>query len=695
MSMSISSSPNKRPPVRPPSVLSLNGMGMPSPSHSRPQTPRLSRRPASSLSLRSPTPSLRRPATPSQYGPMSGSGSAVSPSMSYTGNIKVSVRVKPNVISQQPESHTAAAVAASSWIVDPANSCISTKEVGDFNFDHVFDGAGLPNSHIYQNSVEPLVEQVMQGFHGTVFAYGMTGSGKTFSMQGTRNDPGIIPLAAESIFNHIDNDPSRSYKVTLGYLEIYNEHLNDLLTPGDKTNPGEETIKLRDDVLRGVRAMGLKEVDVRSSQELLDYIAQGDSIRRTEGTDFNSRSSRSHAVVQISIESIPNSDSTGVRSHQSQHQQLQRLQSTLYLCDLAGSERAVSQSERRKEGAFINKSLLTLGTVIARLSSNNNAGHIPYRDSKLTRLLQPALSGKSLVSVLCTIQTTAYSYIETLSTLRFAARAKNIVVSAKRNDDADPSAKTVERLLQQVAAQKLEIEQLRANGSSGSSSSATSTNGSGLGIGYASSSGSSSGLPSPTLPSMAHMSQLEAENRILHERVEHLSRLCDDSRLEDILGVTADESDLDGDSNKHLQQIEEYKSYIAHLEKQLYNQEINRSINGRETPSESGQSHLSSGSHYNDIIRDLKEEIEELRESNRDKDRIINALRASNKRKENLAASLSSTAANSLAYSRYYGSNTVSPPPIAEDRADTAKENIPSDIVPTSKLSEISLETNR
>lgn len=526
-------------------------------------------------------------------------------------NIRVSVRIKPGD-NQDPQ-----------WEVDTDSAMISSREIGEFSFDNVYAGA-IPNSEVYQRSVETLVQQVMDGYHGTVFAYGMTGSGKTYSMQGTAEDPGVIPLAVRSIYDHIAAHPERRFSVRVAYLEIYNEHLNDLLSP---STPSDD-IKLRDDPQRGVRALGLREVEVASHTELLAHIAQGDAVRRTEGTEYNARSSRSHAVVQIIVDSVA-AGAAGRRS------------STLYLCDLAGSERAVAQTERRKEGSYINKSLLTLGTVIARLSSGS-AGHLPYRDSKLTRLLQPALSGRCLVSVLCTVQSTQASYIETLSTLRFAARAKNIIVLAKRNDvEGGDSRAVIEKLRAQVAQQKLEIQQLRAGGASDSSGAA---------------------LPSPSsgssLPqSLNQVAQLEAENRILHERVEHLTRLCDDSRLDELLGVTTEDSDSDGD-RKIQQQIEEYKSYIAHLEKQLYNQEYNKVLASPELP----EHPHNSSSHYQEIIAELREELEELRESNRDKDRIINALRASNTRKENIAAQLSQDhASNSSAYARYYSPGVSSP----------------------------------
>lgn len=302
----------------------------------------------------------------------------------------------------------------------------------------------------------------MEGYHGTVFAYGMTGTGKTFSMQGTATNPGVIPLAITDIFSYIRETPHREFLLRVSYLEIYNEKIHDLLSPPTGNGLGvpgvtqPEEIKLREDSKRGVYASPLKEEIVQSPTQLLRVIARGDHSRRTSSTQFNARSSRSHAVVQIVVESRERAPVPG-SSHESKRAPLVpggvRV-STLSLIDLAGSERAADSKERRTEGAHINKSLLTLGTVIARLSGDKDKNgnptdkdgkHLPYRDSKLTRLLQPALSGDSLVSILCTIQigsqgsaATANNHTgETLNTLKFAARAKNNIVShAKKAEEA-------------------------------------------------------------------------------------------------------------------------------------------------------------------------------------------------------------------------------------------------------------------
>jgi centromeric protein E len=324
----------------------------------------------------------------------------------------------------------------------------------------------------------------MEGYNGTVFAYGMTGTGKTFSMQGTANQPGTIPLAITDIFSYIRENPEREFLLRVSYLEIYNEKIFDLLnqsTPGTQ----QEDIKLREDSKRGVYASPLKEEIVQSPNQLLRVISRGDQARRTGSTQFNARSSRSHAVVQIVVESRERVSSHGGSPEKDARRSNKILPggvlvSTLSLIDLAGSEKAADNKERRTEGSHINKSLLTLGTVIARLAGDDEDGakpgdkekstkHLPYRDSKLTRLLQPALSGDSLVSILCTIQlssaTTSASSTsahtgETLNTLKFASRAKNNIVSHAKKNESNTSGDPNSRAL--LDRYRNEIQELRA-----------------------------------------------------------------------------------------------------------------------------------------------------------------------------------------------------------------------------------------
>lgn len=324
----------------------------------------------------------------------------------------------------------------------------------NLNTDNVFSTSD-DNSRVYDHIAKRLVRRVMEGYHGTVFAYGMTGTGKTFSMQGTQSSPGVIPLAITDIFSYIRETPSREFLLRVSYLEIYNEKIHDLLSMPTGNVPGgaaaQEEIKLREDSKRGIYATPLKEEIVQSPTQLLRVIARGDQARRTASTQFNARSSRSHAVVQIVVESRERIPGNSGQSKRSGLPPGGVRVSTLSLIDLAGSEKAAETKERRTEGSHINKSLLTLGNVISKLSeqkegktSDKDAKHLPYRDSKLTRLLQGALSGNSLVSILCTIQTSAGSTAtanshatETLNTLKFASRAKNSIIShAKRAEEA-------------------------------------------------------------------------------------------------------------------------------------------------------------------------------------------------------------------------------------------------------------------
>ena len=391
------------------------------------------------------------------------------------GNVLVSVRVRPDVGAQEKGD------AEGEWMVDGRRSLTSYrgKEGGDYHYDNVF-GTYDDNSRVYDASAKRLVRRVMEGYHGTVFAYGMTGTGKTFSMQGTMSSPGVIPLAITDIFSYIRETPQREFLLRVSYLEIYNERIHDLLaapTAGVGPNSVQEEIKLREDPKRGVYATPLKEEIVQSPTQLLRVIHRGDLARRTGTTQWNARSSRSHAVVQIVVESRERVGGPGVASDGKRVGMLPggvRV-STLSLIDLAGSERAAEDKDRRTEGAHINKSLLTLGTVVSKLSGTKDKNgnlidkdgkHLPYRDSKLTRLLQGALSGNSLISILCTIQLGAHGSVasahshtgETLNTLKFAARAKNNIVShAKRaiEESGSVNAGLLERY-------KTEIQNLRS-----------------------------------------------------------------------------------------------------------------------------------------------------------------------------------------------------------------------------------------
>ncbi len=380
------------------------------------------------------TESLSLPFRPSS----SLSGRSSSQNNKGAENTTVSVRIRP---AEQPRH--------SAWNCDTEGTIrsvsIASGQGGEFAFDNVFTDTDT-NDIIYNSCVRKLIAAVVDGFHGTVFAYGMTGTGKTYSMQGVANSPGIILLAVQNIFELISQNTENIFTVKVSYLEIYNERIRDLLAVSEET----EEIKLREDAKRGVHAFPLIEVGITSLAGFQEILDRGDRVRHSAATDFNAHSSRSHAVVQLILENTPAHAYTRGTGRVS----------TLNLIDLAGSEKAATDVERRKEGAYINKSLLTLGTVIARLTSTtvSNLSHIPFRDSKLTRLLQNALSGLSLVSILATINVDQKYLVETTNTLKFASRAKFIPSKAKRGDmvNGDPQM-LIESLRAEVASLKAQL----------------------------------------------------------------------------------------------------------------------------------------------------------------------------------------------------------------------------------------------
>jgi hypothetical protein len=443
------------------------------------------------------------------------------------------------------------------------------------------------------------------GYNGTIFAYGMTGSGKTYSMKGDDVDPGFVRLAIDDIFDTMNQQSiNKQYNINLSYMEIYNEKIVDLLNP---TFPGE--LKIRDDPQYGTKIMGITSPTILSKEQLLGLINKGDANRKTSTTDFNARSSRSHSILQLRLNTIDLMSNTETSS-------------TLSLCDLAGSERAASSAERRKEGSYINKSLLALSTVINKLSSSSPGmnDHIPYRDSKLTRLLQPALSGSSLVLILCTIHlgsgVSSLYVSETYNTIRFAARAKDIVINVSRNKSTafgeGEAAKLIEELKRTIENQKNELALYKLSGPQAV----------------------------PTIPSMSSIQnnsrliELEAENAVLNEKLQHFNRLVDLQRTEtvilkndalnDILGSGSDTSqmmmgNLEDFYNKVTYETTEYKSYISHLENQL------RLSHQKLSMTEPVSQDVSS-KEMQQMLKDQEEEIYNLRESLKDKDHIIKNL---------------------------------------------------------------------
>ena len=319
-----------------------------------------------------------------------------------------------------------------------------------FTLDRVF-GPTATTALVFDHSVRPIVESAMDGYHASVFAYGQTNTGKTYTMSGTKENPGIVPLAVEDCFRLIDTlDTPREYLLRVSFLEIYNEQIIDLLT----TNP--QPVRIFETNNGDVVVRGLSEEVVSSPAQVFSLICQGETRRQVGSTNMNKHSSRSHTIFRIWIES---------RSTEQPHSNVRV--SSLSLVDLAGSESirlTGSTGERRKEGQYINKSLMALGQVVYKLSEIKRQGnvsdkqiHIPYRDSKLTRLLQPSLSGNAQIVIICNISPQASHLEESHNTLKFAIRAKRIQQKAVRTEVTD------EKTLLQSYRQEIEDlkEQLR------------------------------------------------------------------------------------------------------------------------------------------------------------------------------------------------------------------------------------------
>ncbi|XP_030479327.2 kinesin-like protein KIN-7N [Cannabis sativa] len=315
-----------------------------------------------------------------------------------------------------------------------------------YAFDHVFDES-CSNSMVYDVLTKDIIRAALQGFNGTAFAYGQTSSGKTFTMNGSERDPGIIQRAVEDIFQRIQMMSDREFLIRISYMEIYNEEINDLFAVENQKLPIHESLE------RGVFVAGLKEEIVNNAEQVLKLLEYGEANRHFGETNMNVRSSRSHTIFRMVIESKGKETNYSGDYLSSDAIRV----SVLNLVDLAGSERIAKTGAggvRLKEGKHINKSLMILGNVINKLSDGaKNRGHIPYRDSKLTRILQPALGGNAKTSIVCTIAPEEAHIEETKGTLQFASRAKRIANCVQVNEILTDAA-----LLKR---QKLEIEELR------------------------------------------------------------------------------------------------------------------------------------------------------------------------------------------------------------------------------------------
>ncbi|XP_027137098.1 kinesin-like protein KIF18A isoform X2 [Larimichthys crocea] len=352
-------------------------------------------------------------------------------------HVKVVVRVRPTSDSEKRENcrNVVQVVDNNMLIFDPKEedmSCFGSQKVRNRNinkrankdlkfvFDHVFN-ENSTQVDIFENTTKGVLDGVMNGFNCTVFAYGATGAGKTHTMLGSQNDPGVMYRTMTELFKRMDDaKEEKEFAVAFSYLEVYNEQIRDLLA-----NAGP--LAVREDSSKGVVVQGLTLHQPKSAEHILEALDSGNRNRTQHPTDMNATSSRSHAVFQIYLRQQDKTASLNPNV----------CIAKMSLIDLAGSERASTtnaKGARLREGANINRSLLALGNVINALADpKSKKTHIPYRDSKLTRLLKDSLGGNCRTVMIANVSPSSKSYDDTHNTLKYANRAKEIKSSLKSN----------------------------------------------------------------------------------------------------------------------------------------------------------------------------------------------------------------------------------------------------------------------
>ncbi|XP_070822278.1 kinesin-like protein KIF13A isoform X8 [Chaetodon trifascialis] len=378
--------------------------------------------------------------------------------------VKVAVRVRP-MNRREIELNTKCVVDMedNQTVLHPPPSNAkgeNRKQPKVFAFDHCFWSMDESNAPKYAGQEvvfkclgEGILENAFQGYNACIFAYGQTGSGKSFSMMGNGEQPGLIPRLCCSLFErvHTEGNEAHTFKVEVSYMEIYNEKVRDLLDP----KGSRQSLKVREHKVLGPYVDGLSQLAVTCFEDIEVLMSEGNKSRTVAATNMNEESSRSHAVFSIIVTQTLYDLQSGNSGEKV---------SKMSLVDLAGSERVSktgAAGERLKEGSNINKSLTTLGCVISALADQSagkgKAKFVPYRDSVLTWLLKDNLGGNSKTAMIATVSPAADNYEETLSTLRYADRAKRIVNHAVVNED--PNARIIRELREEVEKLKVQLSQ--------------------------------------------------------------------------------------------------------------------------------------------------------------------------------------------------------------------------------------------
>ncbi|CAB5377761.1 unnamed protein product [Rhizophagus irregularis] len=356
-----------------------------------------------------------------------------------------------------------------------------------FTFDYVFP-SDTEQEEVFHDCASPLIDKFVEGYNVTILAYGQTGSGKTYSM-GTALDSsniplefqGIVPRAINKLFADLnerkEKNPSYEFEVYVSFLELYNEDLIDLFN-----KKGKSDLMIREDENSQIYWAGVKEVQVSDPDELLGQLQKGSLCRTVASTDMNMVSSRSHAIFSVILkqtrvenleenkenDASPPETSTASKRKSKQKSLTSKVTSKFHFVDLAGSERLKRTNavgDRAKEGIAINSGLLAVGNVISALGDESRkVTHIPYRDSKLTRLLQDSLGGNSQTLMLACVSPADSNFMETLNTLKYANRARNIKNKVSVNESYGGNSVEINQLRGQISRLKMEIQTLRAGG---------------------------------------------------------------------------------------------------------------------------------------------------------------------------------------------------------------------------------------
>ncbi|TYH72036.1 hypothetical protein ES332_D05G226100v1 [Gossypium tomentosum] len=347
-----------------------------------------------------------------------------------------------------------------------------------FTFDHVYGSTGSPSSSMFEECIVPLVDGLFQGYNATVLAYGQTGSGKTYTMGTGFKDgcqTGIIPQVMNALFGKIESLKHQiEFQLHVSFIEILKEEVQDLLDPtslnksdaaspntGKVHVPGKPPIQIRESSNGVITLAGSTEVTVSTLKEMAACLEQGSLSRATGSTNMNNQSSRSHAIFTITLEQMHKLNPVSGDGSPNDIMSEEYLCAKLHLVDLAGSERAKrtgSDGMRFKEGVHINKGLLALGNVISALGDEKKRKegvHVPYRDSKLTRLLQDSLGGNSRTVMIACISPADINAEETLNTLKYANRARNI--QNKPIVNRDPMSNEMLKMRQQLEHLQAEL----------------------------------------------------------------------------------------------------------------------------------------------------------------------------------------------------------------------------------------------